>query len=193
MFAPVGNRLYAMVVIVGLLSACGTAVDLGGKYDPPPILMPNPVPEVTVESQPVTPSAPVVQPLPPVSASDPSPNLVTLSTHMDGASAMPPARSGASGQIDMLYNSTTRELRWKISWQGLSAPITGVQFHGPASTGQTGPATMILPGPFGPSYEGRAMLTSQQAADLTNGLWYINVQTATYPKGEIRGQLKVVQ
>jgi hypothetical protein len=51
---------------------------------------------------------------------------------------------------------------------------------------------MMWPGPFGPTYEGRATLTPQQANDLLAGLWYVSVATAAYPSGEVRGQLHVV-
>ena len=37
--------------------------------------------------------------------------------------------------------------------------------------------------------EGSAILTDEQAADLTAGKYYINVHTAANPGGEIRGQV----
>ena len=36
------------------------------------------------------------------------------------------------------------------------------------------------------------MLTPQQATDLLDGLWYVNVYTGNYSQGEMRGQLRVV-
>jgi len=119
-------------------------------------------------------------------------HLVTLSTHLDGADAVPPTDSGATAQIDAVYDSTTRLLRWKATWSNLSGPITDVRFYGPAAQGQQGPATLIWPGPFGTWYEGRATLLPQQATDLLGGLWYVNIRTTNYPGGEIRGQLRVV-
>jgi hypothetical protein len=32
-------------------------------------------------------------------------------------------------------------------------------------------------------------LTSQEEADLKNGLYYVNIHSDAYPDGEIRGQL----
>lgn len=106
--------------------------------------------------------------------------------------AVPATRSQGTGQLDALYDSTTRLLRWKASWSGLSGAITGVQFHGPGTEGQVAPVTLLWPAPFGPTYEGRATLTPEQALHLVEGRWYINVQTSTYPAGEVRGQLRVV-
>jgi hypothetical protein len=39
---------------------------------------------------------------------------------------------------------------------------------------------------------GTANLNDGQIGDLRAGLWYINVHTAQYPKGEIRGQVEAV-
>ena len=39
---------------------------------------------------------------------------------------------------------------------------------------------------------GTATLNDGQIGDLRAGLWYINVHTAKYPGGEIRGQAQVV-
>ena len=188
-----------------LLSACAS-VDLGRRYDPPPIRAPQPLPPAQlpsvpsngVQTQPVTPAQPVPQPLPPAGQSAPLPptdasaRLVTLSTRLDGASVMPPTRSAGSGQWDAIYDPDTRLLRWKTRWSGLSGAITGVQFHGPADAGQNAPAVLVWPAPFGPSYEGRASLSAAQAMDLLAGRWYVSVFTAAYPLGELRGQVRVV-
>jgi len=199
----------AALIAAGMVVGCGS-VDLGPRYDPPPIRMPEPLPTnpapqaapsgpagPVAQSQPVpAPAQPVGQPLPPVVApSPPAPfqaNLVTLTARLDGANVIPPARSGATGQLDAVYDSATRVLRWKASWTGLMGVITGVQFHGPADPARNAPVTMLWPGPFGPVYEGRATLTPQQAADLLGGRWYVGVVTSTYSLGELRGQLRVV-
>ena len=203
----------AVLAAACLVSACAS-VDLSQqRYDPPPVRVPQPLPAPQVQQpmetqnvqpQHVVPSQPQSQTLPPLDApSQPAPpepaperadsHLVTLSSPLDGASAVPANRSIASGRIDALYDSSTRLLRWKASWTGLSGAITGIQFHGPADMGQTAPAAMIWPGPFGPRYEGRATLTPQQAIDLVDGRWYVNVVTTGFPAGEVRGQLRVVR
>ena len=198
-----------VLATVVLVSACST-VDLGPRYDPPPVRVPQPLPPPQAplppiaQPQAVPPSMPVPQPLPPVGQTvpvappppvtpvGPSAHLVALTTRLDGGSVMPPSRSAATAQLDALYDSNTRVLRWKTSWSGLSGPITGVQFHGPAEYGQNAPAVMTWPGPFGPTYEGRATLNANQAIDLMDGRWYVSVYTTAYPSGELRGQLRVV-
>lgn len=207
-------KLLASVTVLSTLAGC-TSVDLGRRYDPPPVQAPQSVPNAvapaplpgTPQVQPIPPAQPVPQPLPPIGASapvtsapqqpvapaNPREHLVTLTTRIDGASVLPPTRSNGVGQLDALYDGTTRLLRWKTSWSGLSSPITGIQFHGPADQSQVGSPAMVWPGPFGSTYEGRATLTPQQANDLLQGLWYVNVFTGNYPAGEIRGQLRVVR
>ncbi|WP_423454967.1 CHRD domain-containing protein [Ottowia sp. VDI28] len=202
----------AVLAVACLVSACAS-VDLSRRYDPPPIRVPQPLPAPQPQAaaqpdgvlpQPVVPAQPQSQTLPPLdSASQPAPpasaaerpdaHLVTFSTQLDGASAVPATRSAGTGRLDALYDSNTRVLRWKASWTGLSGTITGVQFHGPADAGQAAPPTMIWPSPFGPRYEGRATLSPQQAVDLVDGRWYVNVMTSSFPAGEVRGQLRVVR
>ncbi|HPK32942.1 MAG TPA: CHRD domain-containing protein [Ottowia sp.] len=213
------GRVLAATLLLATLVGCAS-VALPPHYDPPPILTPQtapapvPPPPPVAQSQPVSPMQPVPQPLPPVGATpapppmplpaatpppppteqaDPNASLVTFSTRMDGDSAVPPTRSAGTGELDALYDTRSHLLRWKAKWSGLSAPITAVQFHAPGEIGQTAPPTMVWPGPFGPTYEGRATLTNQQATDLLSGRWYVNVYTANYPAGEIRGQLREVR
>lgn len=187
--------------VAALLAGCGTSVDLK-RYDPPPILMPEPLPAPTSEEsprpgqavpQPVEPARTEAEVLPPIDPARPDGHLVTLSADLDASQAIPPGHSSAWGHIDLLYDSGTRLLRWKAAWSGLSSEITGVRFHGPAEPTETAGAVMIWPGPFGARYEGRATLTSAQAVDLLSGHWYVNVLTRGQPMGEIRGQLGVVQ
>lgn len=209
----------AVLAAACLASAC-SSVELNPRYDSPPVRLPQPlpvpqapVPVDVAQPQAIPPSQPVPQALPPigtvpsqpsappqapldstvVAPPRPDAHLVTFTGQLDGVSVVPASRSAASGQLDALYDSNTRTLRWKTSWTGLSGVITSVQFHGPADAGQNGPAAMIWPGPFGPRYEGRATLTPQQAVDLLDGRWYVNVTTSAFPAGEVRAQLRIVR
>lgn len=207
---------WALIALAAALSACAS-VDLGPRYDPPPVRMPQPLPPMGApapatglpQTQPVSPGQPVPIPLPPIGqtpppvvptpvqpapppVSDARAHLVTFSGRIDSGSVLPSTRSAGSGQIDAIYDPNTRLFRWIAQWSGLSGAITAVRFHGPADEAQVAPATLLWPAPFGPRYEGRATLTPDQAVDLLGGRWYVNVSTTSYPAGEIRGQLRVV-
>lgn len=121
----------------------------------------------------------------------PDAHLVAFSTQMTGMNEMPPVRTAATGRVDAVLDSNTRLLRWKASFNALSGPPTGAHFHGPAAAGSNAGVALGWRGPLGNSYEGRATLTPQQAAELMAGRWYANVHTAAYPAGEIRGQMIV--
>lgn len=186
-----------------LLAGCGTSIDLQRSYEPPPILVPDALPdeqelfeEDTLESattQPVEPASAQPETLPQIDPTQPDGHLVTLSSDLDAGQVVPPGHSTAWGHIDLLYDSSVRLLRWKAAWSGLSSAIIGVDFHGPATPDATAPSVMAWPGPFDARYEGRATLTTEQATDLVGGHWYVNVRTRGQPMGEIRGQLQVVE
>lgn len=197
--------LYQGLVVVAaaaLLAAC-TSVSLGPSYSPPPIKTPGPLSDESDLGQPLDLEGMGAQPSPvtnervePVDQFDPmNPDeyLVTLTAHMSPYNVVPPVPSAATGRIDVLYDRNTRLLRWKASWSDLSSAIVSVQFYGPAGVGETGPVTMIWPGPYGSRYEGRATLTAEQDIALVSGKWYVGVSTASYPHGELRGQLEAVR
>lgn len=121
----------------------------------------------------------------------PDAHLVTLTTQLRAGNEVPPNASQASGVVDALFDKNTSLLRWKVSFSGLSGPATAAHFHGPAAMGMNAGVALAWPQPITSPMEGRATLTSEQAADLLAGRWYANIHTAVYPGGEVRGQMMV--
>ena len=121
----------------------------------------------------------------------PASNLVTLSTQLRAASEVPPNASQATGTVDAVFNKDTSQLRWKVSYTGLSGPATAAHFHGPASVGANAGVVLPWPGPIASPMDGSTTLTAAQAAELMAGRWYANIHTAANPGGEIRGQMTV--
>ncbi len=108
---------------------------------------------------------------------------------LKGASEVPPAQGSGKGTADVSYDTDSKKLTWTITYSGLSGDATAAHFHGPAPEGKNaGPLITIdkLPSPA----KGSATLDDAQVKALTGGEIYINVHTAKYPDGEIRGQLK---
>lgn len=156
------TRLGLCLVVVGLLAACAS---------PPPVQ-----------------TAPPIRTLP---RAEPArqPELAAFSARLTGQSAVPTSDSAAQGELVAVLNRNTGLLQWKLNFSGLSGPVTGAHFHSPGMSGEVAPRVMMLGRTLANPAEGRAMLTPRQRADLLAGQWYVNIRTARYPDGELRGQL----
>jgi hypothetical protein len=108
---------------------------------------------------------------------------------LDAAQEVPTNDSKGKGTADLMYDTTSKNLTWTITFDGLTGPATVAHFHGPAEPGKTaGVALPIGQKPTSP-VKGSATLTDAQAADLMAGRWYVNVHTEASKAGEIRGQV----
>lgn len=104
-----------------------------------------------------------------------------------------------SGTGFVTLDLATNEITWDIEYQGLTGDIVapGAHFHGPADFGATAGVRVFIAGGTGaplpqpPSGRlmGSAIITPEQAQDLQDGLWYVNIHTALNQSGEIRGQV----
>jgi hypothetical protein len=115
--------------------------------------------------------------------------VVHFTAKLDGASETPPRDTKATGSADVTLDTVSRVLTWKVDYSGLSGPATMAHFHGPAAPGTAAGPTVSLTGSLTSPIKGSATITDGQIGDLRGGLWYVNVHTAKYPGGEIRGQV----
>lgn len=113
---------------------------------------------------------------------------VQSAAELSGAEEVPPVETGATGAADVTYDTETMELTWTAEFSGLSGPATAAHFHGPAAPGENAGPVVPVEDLESPS-EGTATLTEEQAAQLTEGMWYFNIHTDANPNGEIRGQV----
>jgi hypothetical protein len=107
---------------------------------------------------------------------------------LKGPSEVPPTDSAGTGKAEVTYDDAGKMFSWSIMYSGLSGKATAAHFHGPAKEGENaGPMVPLtqLDSPM----KGSATLTEDQAKALTGGKMYVNVHTAKYPDGEIRGQV----
>lgn len=118
-------------------------------------------------------------------------NMVALTTQLRGANEVPPVVSGGAGSVDAAFNKDTMQLRWKVTYSGLTGPATMGHFHGPAAVGTNAGIALDWANPVTSGMDGSAILTAAQAADLMAGRWYANIHTAASPGGEVRGQMTV--
>jgi CHRD domain len=115
---------------------------------------------------------------------------VKFKATMDASQEVPPNDSKGKGTADLTYDTTSKELTWRITFDGLTGPATAAHFHGPAEPGKNADvAVPIGKGTVTSPITGKATLTDAQAADLMAGRWYVNLHTAANKGGEIRGQV----
>jgi len=125
-------------------------------------------------------------------ASAASSSMQVYTATLTPAEEVPPAAdSKGTGTAELRVDSRTNEMTWKVSYSGLTGPATAGHVHGPAAKGANAgvviPFTTLTPGAT--SAEGKGTMTQAQYGDLAAGLYYVNIHTAKYPGGEVRGQL----
>jgi len=114
--------------------------------------------------------------------------MMNLQTTLSAASEVPPNASKATGKATLQYDTASKQLKWNISYSGLSGPATAGHIHGPAAAGANAGVAIPFAKAASP-IEGSATLTDAQAADLLAGKYYVNIHSAANPGGEIRGQI----
>jgi hypothetical protein len=118
-------------------------------------------------------------------------NVQVYTATLTAAEEVPPAaESQGKGTAEVQINTSTNEISWKVTYSGLTGPATMGHIHGPAGKGANAGVIVPFPDVAGKnSSEGKAKITQAQYGDLAAGLYYVNIHTAKYPGGEIRGQL----
>jgi hypothetical protein len=114
-----------------------------------------------------------------------------MSARLGGAMVVQPNGSSGSGIAAIKLEGDV--LSWVITYSGLSGPVTGAHFHGPAAANANAAVLVPFAGSLGSPITGSQKLTASQIAGLRSGLWYVNLHTAAFPAGEIRGQVTAAQ
>lgn len=123
---------------------------------------------------------------------------------LTGAQETPATPTTALGTMDVSYSKETRILSYSVTWSGLTGPVAAMHIHGlaprgyaagvvqniiTASNGIATPNATLYPatGKFSGTLLADGVVVKE--LDLLNGMYYMNIHTATYPGGEIRGQI----
>ena len=133
----------------------------------------------------------------------PLPSL-KVSTTLSGANEVPATASTATGSVDGTVDQSTRILSLNIMYSdsastdstgsdstAVDSVFTPTAWHihkGAVDT--TGAVVIDLGTTFTSPFVFKDTLTEEQLTDLKAGLYYVNIHTAKYPTGAIRGQLK---
>ena len=118
-----------------------------------------------------------------------SSNISTLNASLSGANEVPATTSSGMGSLTANLDKQTSLLNWTVTYSGLSGPVTGAHFHGPAKRGENAGIALPFTGSLESPVRGTATLTAAQVDAVMNGNWYVNLHTAANPNGEIRGQI----
>lgn len=123
---------------------------------------------------------------------------------MTGAQEVPATPSTALGKLTVSYSKETRILTYSVTWSGLTGAVSLMHIHGLAPIGYAAgvvqniitpsggiatPSATLYPatGKFSGTLLADGVIVKEQ--DLLNGMYYLNIHTATYPNGEIRAQI----
>lgn len=119
---------------------------------------------------------------------DPQSTTTNYTATMNGSNEVPSNSSTATGSATASYNSETKILTTTVTYTGLT--VTAAHIH-KGAVGVSGnvifPFTGALTSPI--NFTSAAALTAEQQSDLNAGLYYVNLHTAAFVNGEIRGQL----
>ena len=105
---------------------------------------------------------------------------------MDGKTESPPTDSAATATADVSIDTAAKTITWTTKANGLTGAATAAHFHGPADPGANAKPEIDISKSI---EQGTAPITEAQIADFNAGKIYINIHTAKFPNGEIRGQV----
>jgi hypothetical protein len=114
---------------------------------------------------------------------------------LTGGQEVPATPSTATGKMEAFYNKITKTLSYTLTWSGIQGgTITGMHIHGPSDPGFNAAVLQSFSGykttPSG-TYNGTLVAdgVAVKEEDILGGKMYVNIHNATYPGGEIRGQI----
>ncbi|MCW5715173.1 MAG: CHRD domain-containing protein [Bauldia sp.] len=124
----------------------------------------------------------------------------TTATHhaeLTGANEVPANTTTGTGEAWILIDPQNNSVRWYVTYDGLTGPVTGAHIHGPAGVDENAGVIIDLGtgdtvDRYNSPIQGEITdLTAEQIAQGEAGMWYVNIHTEANPAGEIRGQIVV--
>lgn len=114
--------------------------------------------------------------------------VTTITLALSGAQEVPPNGSTATGTGEVTIDLVSRQFTAKATTQGLAGTAAHVH-DGPS--GVSGPILFPMTESAAGSgvWSTSVQLTQAQMTELNAGRYYINVHSAAFPGGEIRGQI----
>jgi CHRD domain len=115
----------------------------------------------------------------------------TFFAYLESRQEVPPTGSTATGYARVNVNESTMVLTFTVVFNGLSSNQTASHIHAPAAIGATTGVAINFGAVGGTSgtISGTTTINPTQLAQLRSHLGYVNVHSANFSGGEIRGQL----
>jgi hypothetical protein len=119
----------------------------------------------------------------PTPAADPT---TTFKATLNGASEVPANGSAFTGTATLTFNTNTKVFTVTVN-HNVTAPTNGHIHQG--AVGVSGPVIFPFASFTSPITYTSAALDATQEGILNSNGYYVNIHTAAFPGGEIRGQL----
>ncbi|MFC7669181.1 CHRD domain-containing protein [Hymenobacter humi] len=116
----------------------------------------------------------------------PKATTTELTATVNAAQQVPVNNSTATGAFTGTYNSTTMQLVYSVTYQGMTPTIAHIHTGAPGTSGSVAIPFANLTSPI----TGTVTLTAEQADNLLNNRMYVNLHSSAYAGGEIRGDIK---
>jgi hypothetical protein len=116
--------------------------------------------------------------------------LVTFDFVLDGAQQVPPVSTGASGSATVTVDRNVNLVMVSGDYSGMTGNVTGAHLHGPGYVGQNAGIFVSLNHTGGTSgtFSASAFVNDAILYQVLTGFTYVNVHTAAFGAGEVRGQ-----
>jgi hypothetical protein len=115
---------------------------------------------------------------------------VFMAAVIDSAQEVPPNASPATGRAFFKVDTAANKMDYRIEFSNLTSAETAAHIHGYSTPGVNSGVVLNL-GTGNPKV-GTWNYPAGDEASILAGLAYVNIHTANFPGGEIRGQMKVL-
>jgi Cu/Zn superoxide dismutase len=112
--------------------------------------------------------------------------MLKFGANLTAGEETPATDSKGMGTAEVMVDTDAKKVSWTVKVDGLTGDATAAHIHGPAAVGEkAGPEIDMSKAIM----EGSADITDAQIVDIKAGKTYVNIHTAKFPDGEVRGQL----
>jgi hypothetical protein len=118
-------------------------------------------------------------------------NAQSYTAYLNAAQEVPASGTAATGKARVVINETALTITYSITFSNLSSAQILGHIHGPAAVGANAGVQITFPviGGTSGTISGSTSITATQVARIRSGLGYVNIHSANFTGGEIRGQL----